>query len=321
MKVLKLRRTIIPACLVVLVAGAIAWRLGGFRETEPTYQGDTLSVWLERYLCHRGWQGPNRIPDPLEPEAERAVRQIGTKGIPTLLRLLNSPSWRPMKERVAEVAIRFGFTRVVPRSWIRQHPFEGYELARAGLWPLGPEAKDAIPGLLDLWHQRWSQTNQSMVPEDLIAFIDYSAREAALPAILLQASNRNSSARCHAAMDLAFLRVKTTVSLPELIRLMHDEDAQVRATAATAVIKFSSRPSPVTTLGAGTFISSIPITAGAEPAVPALRELLEDRDPRVQQSARSALSEVESQRKLLDESHKDLDYFRSGPGGNAKSRF
>ena len=55
----------------------------GCAEREPVYRGKPLSVWLQRYI-----QGGSYIGFWPEPEADEAIRQIGTNAIPTLLLML-----------------------------------------------------------------------------------------------------------------------------------------------------------------------------------------------------------------------------------------
>src|SRR5438045_5789104 len=75
------RVQIAVAVLLVAVIGVIAWEVLLSHEHEPVYQGKRLSVWL------RDSSGTSELTN--------AVRQIGTNGIPTLLKMLRkreSPS-------------------------------------------------------------------------------------------------------------------------------------------------------------------------------------------------------------------------------------
>src|SRR6266478_2350723 len=81
------KRGILLAILLVALAGGVGWLL--LRPREPVYQAKPLSAWLEQYY------GSNLtlITDTNSParlEAENAIRQIGTGGLPLLLRLIST---------------------------------------------------------------------------------------------------------------------------------------------------------------------------------------------------------------------------------------
>src|SRR5207244_3971397 len=118
------------------------------REREPEYQGKTLSRWLMAYrepLTGRGAQS--------EAAAADAVRQIGTNGLPFLLKWIQDsgqlPRWR---YRVYQIAYRW---RVASRT--RAFVLEAVagrklraERAFCGFGILGPEAGAAIPALVKI---------------------------------------------------------------------------------------------------------------------------------------------------------------------------
>src|SRR3982750_2084574 len=72
-----------------LGALALLWSSGAF-EREPRYQGVPLSTWVYRLMQNDGVA-----------EAEDAIRHIGPKAVPLLLRWLGNetPAWR---EKVAQ---------------------------------------------------------------------------------------------------------------------------------------------------------------------------------------------------------------------------
>src|SRR6266849_1668863 len=81
------KRGILLAVLVVALIGGLGWLV--LRPREPAYQDKPLSAWLEQYY------GSNLtlITDTNSParlEAENAIRQIGTNGLPLLLRLIST---------------------------------------------------------------------------------------------------------------------------------------------------------------------------------------------------------------------------------------
>jgi len=68
---------VITACAVVAVLAAVVWP----GEKEPAYRGRTLDDWIQR--------GRDSLPDSPEwREARRAVFDLGTNGLPYLLRAI-----------------------------------------------------------------------------------------------------------------------------------------------------------------------------------------------------------------------------------------
>src|SRR5687768_4099672 len=73
--------------LLMAILGGVMWVLFASVTREPVYEGKTLSEWLENQGIdyerlggyHEGW-----------PAAKKAIEQIGTNGIPTLLRMLTA---------------------------------------------------------------------------------------------------------------------------------------------------------------------------------------------------------------------------------------
>src|SRR5437667_9235543 len=74
-----------------------------FYRPQPAYNGKRLSDWAEQYGSNH-WSGANRSADR---EAEFAIRQIGTNGIPFLLTLM----------RVKESALKNKLRTMLPQRW------------------------------------------------------------------------------------------------------------------------------------------------------------------------------------------------------------
>ncbi|HZQ48457.1 MAG TPA: HEAT repeat domain-containing protein [Verrucomicrobiae bacterium] len=115
------------------------------RAKEPSYQGRTLTSYLAGPWVQV--DGPQQENPHYGPD-EKAIRAIGTNGIPTLLRLIQAhdPPWK---------------AKLI--SWLkRQHMVhidiqdatERRDLGILGFSILGEEAKSAVPDLVILIHGR-----------------------------------------------------------------------------------------------------------------------------------------------------------------------
>ena len=75
----------LKSALVIAVMGILmAWAWMPSHPKEPVYQGKTLSEWLQTW--RKSDDGSEK-----EKQAEAAIRTIGNNGIPTLLRLIQTP--------------------------------------------------------------------------------------------------------------------------------------------------------------------------------------------------------------------------------------
>lgn len=127
------------AALAAALVGVIAWQAA--QPSEPVYKGKPLSLWLRNYTTydHYGWIYPRRAP-----QADEAVRQIGTNAIPTLLRLL----------RARDSALELKLVNLV--RWqhvleIKFTPADEWNLAAVmGFAALGTNAQSAVPALIEM---------------------------------------------------------------------------------------------------------------------------------------------------------------------------
>lgn len=135
------------SCLVclALILSFSAWV--GFvsvRPSEPVYEGHRLTEWL-----YENWKGPPPDrefvgPSGTKSDSERAIRAIGTNALPTLLKLMAAK----------DSALKTQFTSLLRRQSLlkinlvdaHSQRFQAY----LGFKILGPDAKDAVPGLVKL---------------------------------------------------------------------------------------------------------------------------------------------------------------------------
>ncbi|MDB6123438.1 MAG: hypothetical protein JWQ71_2431 [Pedosphaera sp.] len=134
------RRRLILIIVAALLLGGLAFYLS--RPKEPSYQDKTLTEWLRKLDKEIR---PLPVVDPNAPEladSVKAIRSIGTNGIPTLLKLLNAKDF-PAATLAERVAQRIGCT---PFQIL--HAEEKRELANWGFMVLGAQAHCAVPALI-----------------------------------------------------------------------------------------------------------------------------------------------------------------------------
>src|SRR5579883_1496978 len=134
------RRNIFIGVLILLFA-AFTWVV--LKSREPSYHGKTLTEWLEEISN----SDVHEYTDA-DPEAINAIRQIGTRGLPTLLRLLASKDSR-LKEWILENRNQPWMINFHLRSADELH-----NMAVAGFEILGSKAQPAVPELITLLHDQ-----------------------------------------------------------------------------------------------------------------------------------------------------------------------
>jgi hypothetical protein len=129
--------------LLGLLAGALLLVATRKREEEPTFQEKRLSEWLDRY----GWT--TRVPEAT-PEVRRAgiaIREIGTNGLPWLLRWVSyeDPDWL---KQVARSSSRMpaAFQSRFLYEQLGRYDARGWKAVSA-LGLLGDQAAPALPSL------------------------------------------------------------------------------------------------------------------------------------------------------------------------------
>ena len=139
----------LAACLLIGLVALFVWK--AWRPSEPVYQGKTLSAWVEQWQSNRialtmFFDNPSRkAATYAREEAQKAILQIGTNGIPYLLRLVRSE----------ELATPSWLKRTLPDSWLERLGLEDAggkinQIGSHGLYILGTNASPAVPALMDL---------------------------------------------------------------------------------------------------------------------------------------------------------------------------
>ena len=134
------RRRIILAVMAVFLLALLALWIS----REPSYQGRSLSEWLAEARPVR--EPPNASPGraPGE-EAARAIRGIGPKAVPGLVRMLNATEATDFGELQRQLRNRWALPgKHIPSSWeLRRRGFVGLQI-------LGPAAAPGLPDILRL---------------------------------------------------------------------------------------------------------------------------------------------------------------------------
>jgi hypothetical protein len=229
---------------VVLVVGAYMLLRP---ETEPTYQGRTLSYWVLRLS-----------PDePGDSEAAEAVRQIGAKAVPFLLKWMayERPAWMRSLDR-----LRYSAFHLQPpkdeKGWRAYGACWAFKFA-------GPEGKKAIPALCRLLNQ---PEKRNAAHRAAIALSSLGPES--LPPLLLAVTNQAPEIRATCVWAFSLAASNSGPALAAIMQGLSDQDSFVRRTAARALGEIKPDPALV---------------------VPALTNAIRDPDPWVRIQAASSL--------------------------------
>ena len=256
------RNLLLVALVAVALVAGIAWLIfSSHAPTEPVYQGKRMSEWLDMLINVGGVHIYN-----MDADAEEAVRQIGTNGIPTLLRRLQVCDSK-LKLRLIGLAekqhlIKFNFVASEERN---QQAMMAFYILRA-------DASNAVPALIAIYERKLSDMSQEAAAYAL-GFIGPGAK-AALPVLLRAAANTNANADVRVATlrTLDQLDAEPKLVVPVLTRCLKESEPSVRECAGQVLMGFHS---------------------DAEAAVPALVDLLKDPDRDVRQMAEEALKAID----------------------------
>ena len=219
------RRVYVVAMGIALFAGVLA--LGLFREREPEYGGRSLSDWLdllaEHYMDYPGER--NRE------QAEDAIRHMGTKCIPHLLKWIASdPPTRGIFYRAGcAVIVRFHLGWQFPED---KHFFREL-VAPQALALLGADAQATIPDLTKLLNDKRRPHNAQSAANAL-----EHLGNAGLPPLLSILTNHSADSQLR--RNIAFHREGISnpeSASPALQHLLTDPDSTVRGCGTNAVVE------------------------------------------------------------------------------------
>lgn len=249
---------IVAGALLLAAVGLAALFISRSAEPEPVYEGKSLRFWLRAY--HKSLQQVSETSQE-RARAERAIRRIGTNGIPTLLRMLRARD-SAVISKLQEHDPRQLLLRVNSNpAWLQNWDASmGFEL-------LGQEASGAVPALLEIYEQNISGRSRMAAGQSL-ASIGPAAR-AAVPTLIRAATNSDASMRPSALWGLMGIHSDPASTIPVMVACLNDTNRLVRSLASRGLAEF-----------------------GAE-AYPVLTQLLKGEDANLSRSAADALNKIQ----------------------------
>ena len=274
-----MRKRVGFTALLLVLATVLAWQV--WRGREPVYEGVRLSRWLQHYG-----------PDGDSPEADEALRAIGTRAIPALLEQLRA------KDPILRINL--------PALGLRYTPAEVRHLrAEKGLSALGTEASNAVPAIVQIYEQDISPSSRHAAANALVEI--GPASKSAIPALIRSAASTNSEVRAFAVYTLGRMALEPQLVNPVLTQSLHDPDREVRYNAAFG-------------------LSAMAFMGGdAKAAIPALVETLRDSYPTARAASAMALGHIHSEPGLvvpaLTEALRDREVFVRVQAASALGEF
>jgi hypothetical protein len=305
--------------LLWLTAALVVLGLGVFFiwDREPAYRGKRLSQWLESVASS------SELDDTKSSEA--AIRQIGVRGLPCLLRWIR---YEPRTGK-GEGVFRSLVDKLPPRLRSNRVLYQFMEdkagrraaEAEIGLAILGPQAAPAVPHLTWLV-RRYTSTNTSLAAMRSLGCIG----KAGLAPLIAAAEDRQFPNRVAAVATIGmnFRGTNGLPALPVLIQCTGDRDARLARAAILALGTMSAEPETVIPVLTNRLHEPKPelrraavyalgsFKSQAAQLVPALREVLErDPDPGVRSEAVAVAGKFKDQAAeivpLLNTATKDSD--------------
>ena len=211
---------------VSLFAGAVLFALR--QPSEPVWQGRTLSEWMEQHTPSSGANPPYGSPG--WHVADKAIKEIGTNGIPTLLRMVaaTEDDLRPRLRRLAKKQ------RFIPIKY--RHASELNREAEYAFELLGTNAASAVPGLIRIYQQARSFDSQMYAALSL-GHLGKTA-ESALPALISNFTHTNDQVRFYAASAVANIRANPHLVVPALRSMLKDSHRPTRWNALVGLASF-----------------------------------------------------------------------------------
>lgn len=193
---------------VVLGLGVLAflgWKT--LFPSEPVYQGKPLSAWAQQYHTNRF----SRVSGTaVEVEAQSAIRQIGSHGLPFLLDLI----------RASDSTLKQKLRRKFPPRWhdrlhLKDQTHEIRRTGAHGIGALGTNAAGAIPALIEIATHHPDEDGRYIAVYALSTI--GSSAEAAVPFYLQCLTNQDATIREAAATGLGRIQHRPEIVIPALV--------------------------------------------------------------------------------------------------------
>jgi hypothetical protein len=214
-----------------------------FHQKQPLYQGQPLSFWLDKYPA--GFSpvalGGDEMIDFLhneKPTIDAAIRGIGPKAVPTLMRMLRA------KDSRVWIAV-VDFIQKHLRLKVKYIPAESRHF-RAGLalQALGPGAKHAVPELIEIYNRNISDSSFFGAAQALAAI--GPAAENAIPSVMRTLTNSDVGLRSIAISTLGGIHCQPELVVPALEPFLTDTNLLVRLNAVMALEQFGTNAQKAT---------------------------------------------------------------------------
>lgn len=237
---------------VTLLAG-FGWPL--LRAQEPAYQGRRLNAWL-----YEVWY----LDGGVDPEAEKAVRQIGTNAIPYLLELATT----------RDSTLKAKVSAALPEKWLVSYVTKSahdHFSAAFGFEALGPAAKTAAPALINLLDDKDEDIRKTAARA--LGSIGPAAQDA-IPALIKHLNDPSPYVRSVSADALANIPPRSVQEVPALIQILNGppKESDVLFLAIERLAQFQSQ---------------------AKGAVPGILPYLHDPDIATRDCAAKALKQID----------------------------
>lgn len=218
----------------MVVVGAVCFALLlRTKKSEPTFEGRTLSSWLDHHVASsaavppygsEGWQ-----------HADRALRAIGTNSIPILLQMLEANNPPSM---ISKFANRRGWARFTIEACERRR-----EEAEYAFQLLGTNGASAVPELVRIYEKASSPSAQMYAAMSL-RDIGRPAR-AALPSLIQRFNDADQYVRFYAVSAVERIGGEPSIVIPALTRALKDPFVSTRWNALGGLMQYGSRAESV----------------------------------------------------------------------------
>ena len=215
------RKPLLIAMAILVVVGVASW--GFMSQREPAYQGKPFSFWLDRYCWNFMASSAEGIKE--RNQAEVAVRQIGTNGLPVLLGMIKAANSHPWQDKANELLcmqslISFRFSRRYD-----------YRAAVQGFILLGANAAPAVPALIELLTN--SDPDVREAATIALGAIKPEPEQAVLP-LVQRINDTDGWVRFEAIRAIGQIHRKPELAVPALIGNLQSSNPQPAAMAALA---------------------------------------------------------------------------------------
>jgi len=294
------RRRIASTTAVLAILALLGWL--AFHSSEPSYQGKSLSAWLDQ-----AWQNQEGTYEffsdiHLDTPSARAIRAMGKDALPSLLRMAHTRD-TPLRRALGELSEHHPWLGFHPQNLKKIHDKTAY-----GFLVLGPEAKTALPELISMLEDPAPEVR--MIASFAIGKIGPDCTPA-IPALQRLTTNSPAanpswkfwpSEQAFPAFALGAMGPVARSALPQIEQLRKDSDLFVRASAEVAFIKISGH-------GADAIFEALKDSSGSTnwqfaaraiaffgtngaPIIPFLIPALQNTNASVQEKALDALAAI-----------------------------